>query len=150
MNISSTISKGFNKKTNSEITLFKESSSSSSESEVEKNDEKERKKKKSKTKKASRKRKSKKTKEKREKKEKKNKETVNDTVNSPAPSGQAVPVQSDGILNTTQEKIAEFVKGNDVLNSTKNNLDELPKEPEKEEGKKSAENSVDEVRFLLL
>ena len=69
-----------------------------------------------------RKRKSKKTEEKREKKEKKNKETINNTVNSPAPSGQAVPVQSDGILNTTEkstpEKIGEIVKGNDVLNST--------------------------------
>ena len=122
MNIRFRISKGFNKNTNSQITLFKESSSSSSESENEKNNEKERKKKKSKTKKASRKRKSKKTEEKREKKEKKNKETINNTVNSPAPSGQAVPVQSDGILNTTEkstpEKIGEIVKGNDVLNST--------------------------------
>ena len=50
---------------------------------------------------------------------------------------------------STPEKIGELVKGNDVLNSTKNNLDELPKEPKNEEGKKSAENSVDEVRFLF-
>ena len=96
-------------------------------------------KKKSKTKKASRKRKSKKTEEKREKKEKKNKETVNNTVNSPAPGGQAVPVQSDGILNTGrsphQKKLGNLSKAMMYSIAQKTILTNSQKSPRMKRGK---------------